>query len=128
MPGSRRGFFFLTRSQQGQISQQDSCQDACQEFFPGRITPGTLTISVGSWQVPGILVESCQSRCLFHEFCSVWFIQYSAILGQRHLAKCIHQTTSVRSCSDKKLIIVWFSVSFSSMQSFVLMRILETEF
>ena len=39
--GSRRGFFFLARSQQGQISQQDSCQDAHQEFFLGRILLGT---------------------------------------------------------------------------------------
>ena len=34
--GSRRGFFFLARSQQGQISQQDSCQDVHQEFFSGK--------------------------------------------------------------------------------------------
>ena len=38
LPGSRRGFFFLARSQQGQIYQQDSCQDAHQEFFLGSIS------------------------------------------------------------------------------------------
>ena len=31
-----------------------------------------------------------------------------------------------RSCSDKKLVIVWLSVTSSSMQSFVVIRILET--
>lgn len=33
----------------------------------------------GSRQVPGILAESRQSQCLFHECCLVWFLQYSAI-------------------------------------------------
>ena len=100
-------------------------------FFLGRILLGTAATVGGSRQVPGILAGSRQSQCLFHECCSVWFIQYSAIWAQRHFAKLSHQTTSVRSCSDKKLIIliiVWLSASFFSMQSFVLISILETEF